>query len=79
MIVLERKIHQEFDYLHNINVFSFSNHLVVPAGIIQGYFFHPSVPSYLNFGSIGSVLAHETMHGFDLMGVQYGKNGTLTR
>ncbi len=41
------------------------NSIMFPAGFLQGAFFNPKVPKYLNYGSLGSVMGHELTHGFD--------------
>ena len=46
-----------------------------PAGILQGVFFDPTVPRYLNYGAIGAVIGHEITHGFDNRGRQYNSEG----
>ncbi|ORX64699.1 hypothetical protein BCR32DRAFT_330535 [Anaeromyces robustus] len=41
------------------------NRIVFPAGILQNPIFDPHNPSYLNYGSFGSVAGHELTHAFD--------------
>jgi len=43
--------------------------------LIQGVFFNPNVPNYMNYGSIGMVIGHEITHGFDDRGKQKNGNG----
>uniref|UniRef100_A0A1A9WU96 Peptidase M13 C-terminal domain-containing protein n=1 Tax=Glossina brevipalpis TaxID=37001 RepID=A0A1A9WU96_9MUSC len=48
---------------------------VVPLSILQGQFFNPYLPKYLNYGTLGYGLAHEIVHGFDNVGRKYDSNG----
>ena len=52
-----------------------TNYIQMLAGILQGLFFHPSVPKFTNFGAIGVVYGHELTHGFDDSGRQYNEKG----
>lgn len=47
------------------------------AAILNGAFFDPERPKYLNFGSMGFIVGHEITHGFDDMGRQYDEHGNL--
>ena len=51
------------------------NNFEFPAGILQGHFFNPNVPKYLNYGAIGGVIGHEITHGFDDQGRQRNSEG----
>ena len=54
------------------------NNFEFPAGILQGHFFNPNVPKYLNYGAIGGVIGHEITHGFDDQGRQRNAEGNFT-
>jgi len=53
------------------------NQLVVPAGFLQPPLFDPAADPALNYGAVGTLLAHEIFHGFDLIGSQYDAQGKL--
>jgi endothelin-converting enzyme len=42
--------------------------LIVPAGLLQFPIYDYTLPLYMNFGSMGSLLAHYLIHAID----QYG-------
>jgi len=54
------------------------NKIVFPAGILQPPFFHESFDDAVNYGGIGSVIAHEFTHAFDDQGSQYDADGKLS-
>lgn len=39
------------------------NRLKFPAAILQGVFFNANRPQHMNFGALGTVIAHEVFHG----------------
>lgn len=49
----------------------------ISAAILQHPFFDAQRPSYMNYGSIGQIIAHEITHSFDVEGRQYDWNGNL--
>lgn len=49
----------------------------LPAGILQSPLFSADRPNYMNYGSIGFAIGHEITHGFDDVGRQYDKDGSL--
>jgi predicted metalloendopeptidase len=53
------------------------NEIVVPAGILQPPMFDAEADDAVNFGGIGSVIAHEITHGFDDQGRRYDADGAL--
>ncbi|KAJ8664917.1 hypothetical protein QAD02_006579 [Eretmocerus hayati] len=46
-------------YILSHNVF------YIMAGFLQGIFFNPRNPKYINFAGVGSTVGHEMMHAFD--------------
>lgn len=54
-----------------------TNEIYVPAGIFQPPFFGVEWPSYILYGSLGHVVAHELTHAFDSIGSQYTQAGKL--
>ena len=53
------------------------NEIVVPAGILQPPMFDAEADDAVNFGGIGTVIAHEITHGFDDQGRRYDHRGHL--
>ncbi|WP_096385474.1 M13 family metallopeptidase [Mycoplasmopsis bovigenitalium] len=53
------------------------NHIVFPAGILQGAFYNIKHSSSENYGGIGAVIAHEISHAFDNNGANFDENGNL--
>ncbi len=53
------------------------NEIVFPAGILQPPFFDAEADDALNYGSIGAVIGHELLHGFDDSGSRFDAQGQL--
>ncbi|KAI9253394.1 hypothetical protein BDA99DRAFT_519653 [Phascolomyces articulosus] len=51
------------------------NKIQVPAAMLQLPFFDPNGPDYLNYGSLGAMISHEILHGFDQHGRRYDAQG----
>ena len=56
---------------------AFSNTIAFPAGILSAPFFTEKAPMPLNYGSLGTFVAHEFTHAFDNNGRQFDENGDL--
>jgi len=54
-----------------------ANYIEFPAGLLQGTFYNPNIPKYINFGSIGVAIGHEITHGFDDRGRQRNWKGNI--
>ncbi|EYB89606.1 hypothetical protein Y032_0230g2983 [Ancylostoma ceylanicum] len=53
------------------------NSITLPASILHSPFYHPDLPTAVNFGAMGMIVGHELTHGFDDMGVQWDGLGVL--
>ena len=54
------------------------NEIVFPAGILQPPFYDvKNSEAAANFGAIGTVIAHEITHGFDVSGASYDGDGNV--
>ena len=54
------------------------NEIVFPAGILQPPFYDSkNSEAAANFGAIGTVIAHEITHGFDVSGASYDGDGNV--
>jgi len=54
-----------------------TNTINFPAGILEPPFFDPTRDDSVNYGAIGAVIGHETIHGFDDQGRKFDENGNL--
>lgn len=54
-----------------------NNEIVFPAAIMQPPFFNANADEAVNYGSMGAVIGHEFLHGFDDQGSKYGPDGNL--
>ncbi len=53
------------------------NEIVFPAGILQPPFFDADADDAVNYGGIGTVIAHEISHGFDDQGRRFDADGAF--
>lgn len=53
------------------------NEIVFPAGILQSPMFEADADDAVNFGGIGTVIAHEISHGFDDQGRRFDSRGAF--
>ncbi|KAI0966575.1 hypothetical protein F4678DRAFT_484190 [Xylaria arbuscula] len=53
------------------------NTALVPAGVSQSPLFSRNTPSYLSYGHLGSIAAHEVTHGFDSIGRYFNQDTVL--
>lgn len=58
-----------------VNAYYSSGTIAVPAGILQGPFYHPDAPLESKYGGIGTVIGHEITHAFDDHGCMYDSQG----
>ncbi len=54
-----------------------SNSITIPAGILRAPYFESGAEFEENLGGIGTVIAHEITHAFDMIGSQFDENGNL--
>lgn len=53
------------------------NEIVFPAAILQPPFFDGEADDAINYGSMGVIIGHELMHGYDDQGSQFDADGNL--
>nr|XP_054929718.1 membrane metallo-endopeptidase-like 1 [Dermacentor andersoni] len=58
-------------YTKNLNI------VIIPTAILQQPLFFFDSPPALNYGGIGTIMAHEIMHGYDADGTNYDRNGNF--
>ncbi|KAG8247652.1 hypothetical protein J6590_056435 [Homalodisca vitripennis] len=51
------------------------NSIVIPLAVLTQPYFNKDVPLYIPYATMGLVFSHEMLHGFDLLGVDYGETG----
>ncbi|SMD31265.1 M13 family metallopeptidase [Picrophilus oshimae] len=56
-----------------------NNEIVFPAGILQPPFFDPGAYDAVNYGAIGTVIAHEITHGYDDQGSNFDGHGNMVQ
>jgi len=68
-----------FMYPQTVNAYNAPNmnEIVFPAAILQPPFFTLGGDAAQNYGSMGSVIAHEISHGFDDEGAKFDKDGNF--
>ncbi|KAI8332990.1 hypothetical protein BD560DRAFT_360668 [Blakeslea trispora] len=76
---MTQRIWDSLKYPDDLNAFylSSSNSIAVLAGILRKPIYSTDVPEYLNFGSLGSAIGHEFVHGLDNEGRQFNGTGHL--
>ncbi|CAD5210734.1 unnamed protein product [Bursaphelenchus okinawaensis] len=52
----------------------FTNSLTIPAAVLESYF-NPKYPKAVNFGAIGTRIAHKLAHSLDKLGIQLDARG----
>lgn len=64
-------------YAVNVYYDAARNQLVVPAGLMQAPVFDPEGDIAVNYGGLGSIVAHELMRGFDAIGSRFDAQGRI--
>ncbi|HXW91789.1 MAG TPA: M13 family metallopeptidase [Terriglobales bacterium] len=54
-----------------------TNTINFPAGILEPPFYDPTQDDSVNYGAVGAVIGHETIHGFDDQGRKFDGSGNL--
>ncbi|XP_045474837.1 neprilysin-2-like isoform X2 [Harmonia axyridis] len=65
-----------FDNMLKVNAFFVSpiNAMILPAPILSSIFYDYRKPAFMNYGSIGRIIGHEIMHGFEKSGRMIATN-----
>ncbi|MCX7556584.1 M13 family metallopeptidase [Xanthomonadaceae bacterium JHOS43] len=76
------KVREEWQWpqpAHAVNVYydPARNQLVLPAGLMQPPIFDPAGDTAVNYGALGSIVAHELMRGFDAIGSRFDAQGRI--
>ena len=76
------KVREEWQWpqpAHAVNVFydPARNQLVLPAGLMQPPIFDATGDMAVNYGALGSIVAHELMRGFDNIGSHFDAQGRI--
>ncbi|XP_075744564.1 neprilysin-1 [Rhipicephalus microplus] len=61
----------------NAAYYRHANIALLPTAILHQPFFFADGPLALNYGGLGSIMAHEIMHGYDADGSYYDENGAF--
>jgi predicted metalloendopeptidase len=62
-------------YMLNAVYKPLSNEMIIPAGLLLPPLFDLSLPAYIRYATIGSIMGHEMTHGFDTQGAHYSGSG----
>ena len=64
-------------HMVNASYAPMTNTITFPAAILQEPFFSTNQSMSQNYGGIGTIIAHEITHAFDLNGAHFGPDGSL--
>ncbi|KAK7068153.1 hypothetical protein SK128_011411, partial [Halocaridina rubra] len=64
----------QFTYnINGVTSYALNKFLIPHAAMSPPYYYGESVPDYINYAGIGQMIAHELIHGFDSIGVEFNK------